>query len=39
MATAKVLLVDDDEIVRFGLAELLEDKGFHVTAQPACLRH
>jgi CheY-like chemotaxis protein len=28
VAIAKVLLVDDDEIVRFGLAELLEDKGF-----------
>src|SRR5258708_11801283 len=42
MATAKVLLVDDDEIVRFGLAELLEDKGFQITAAasvPEALKH
>jgi CheY-like chemotaxis protein len=42
MATAKVLLVDDDEIVRFGLAELLEDKGFEITAAasvPEALKH
>jgi CheY-like chemotaxis protein len=31
MASATILLVDDDEIVRFGLAELLEDKGYDVT--------
>jgi CheY-like chemotaxis protein len=31
MARATILLVDDDEIVRFGLAELLEDKGYDVT--------
>src|ERR1700733_9872055 len=31
MASAKLLLVDDDEIVRLGLAELLEDKGYEVT--------
>jgi CheY-like chemotaxis protein len=28
---ATILLVDDDEIVRLGLAELLEDKGYNVT--------
>jgi YesN/AraC family two-component response regulator len=28
---ATILLVDDDEIVRLGLAELLEDKGYDVT--------
>jgi YesN/AraC family two-component response regulator len=28
---ATILLVDDDEIVRFGLAELLEAKGYDVT--------
>src|ERR1700733_9724287 len=42
MAIAKVLLVDDDEIVRFGLAELLEDKGFDITAAasvPEALKH
>jgi len=42
MAIAKVLLVDDDEIVRFGLAELLEDKGFEITAAasvPEALKH
>jgi CheY-like chemotaxis protein len=32
MTIAKVLLVDDDENVRLGLAELLDDKGFEVTA-------
>jgi len=31
MAIAKVLLVDDDENVRFGLGELLESKGFEIT--------
>jgi YesN/AraC family two-component response regulator len=31
MASTKLLLVDDDEIVRLGLAELLEDKGYEVT--------
>jgi CheY-like chemotaxis protein len=31
MAIAKVLLVDDDENVRFGLGELLEAKGFDIT--------
>src|SRR5882724_7883591 len=31
MAIAKVLLVDDDENVRFGLGELLESKGFDIT--------
>ena len=31
MAIAKVLLVDDDENVRFGLGELLESSGFEIT--------
>jgi CheY-like chemotaxis protein len=31
MAITKLLLVDDDEIVRLGLGELLEDKGYEVT--------
>ena len=31
MAIAKVLLVDDDDNVRFGLGELLESKGFEIT--------
>jgi YesN/AraC family two-component response regulator len=31
VANPKILLVDDDEIVRLGLAELLEDKGFEIT--------
>jgi CheY-like chemotaxis protein len=31
MAIAKVLLVDDDENVRFGLGELLESRGFDIT--------
>jgi DNA-binding NtrC family response regulator len=42
VAIAKVLLVDDDEIVRFGLAELLEDQGFEITAAasvPEALKH
>jgi CheY-like chemotaxis protein len=42
VAIAKVLLVDDDEIVRFGLAELLENKGFEITAAasvPEALKH
>ena len=42
MAIAKVLLVDDDESVRFGLAELLEDKGFEITTAagvPEALKH
>ena len=42
MATAKVLLVDDDEIVRFGLGELLELEGFEITTAasvPEALKH
>jgi DNA-binding NtrC family response regulator len=42
VATAKVLLVDDDEIVRFGLGELLELKGFEITTAasvPEALKH
>src|ERR1700680_4293796 len=31
MAIAKVLLVDDDENVRFGLGELLDSKSFEIT--------
>ena len=31
MATNSILLVDDDEIIRFALRDLLSDKGFIVT--------
>ena len=42
MAIAKVLLVDDDEIVLSGLAELLAYKGFEITTAasvPEALKH
>jgi DNA-binding response OmpR family regulator len=42
VAIAKVLLVDDDENLRLGLAELLEYKGFEITTAasvPEALKH
>ncbi len=32
MAVAKILVVDDDETVRFSLCKILENHGFHVTS-------